>query len=108
MTTTLGPALLASFSDELEKISFQASMYSGPMGPGGFKMESDAPPFTAPTLKKKVAAGLPTPKQQFASSRRNFAEPVVSSPPGPSIAQQAKPVGFGHKMPGAGKGNNAI
>lgn len=62
-----------------------------------FKQESSLPPLRKPKLK---VAGALTPAGRLASSRA-VGLPKITAPSGPSIAQQSKPHGFGHAMPGA-------
>lgn len=99
--------------DGIEKKSFAVSQYSGPLSYGSFKHESHIPPFTAPPLKTagppsekkvgkmtKVAEGI-TPVKQLSSSQ-SVGRPMMP-PPGPSISQISKPVGYGEPMPGTTK-----
>lgn len=77
---------------------------------GGFLMSSEVPPFRAPQLRAAVQkqpqqivtklSSATTPLGRLTASKR-VGLPKVSAPPGPSIAQVAKPVGFGKPMPGA-------
>lgn len=89
-------------------------------------MASDLPPFVPGTLdrgvqrtsalpggvtyapsdfkKAKFAGGAASPGGAAAAARR-VGLPRVTAPPGPSIAAQAKPIGFGRKLPGALKGS---
>lgn len=103
------------FGDETDeaKYAFTESQYSGGLGPGRFiQQASYIPPFRDPPLSKsggpaapkgkvKKAAGL-TPAGLLRKSQRVGA-PKASAPPGPSIADISKPIGFGRKMPGATK-----
>jgi hypothetical protein len=90
------------------KLAFTQSEYSGDMNPPRIRHESGAPPFTAPPIKvagppsqKKTAAPL-TPVARL-SAAKAVGAPKVTAPAGPSIAQIAKPKGFGIPMPGATK-----
>lgn len=56
--------------------------------------------------EKEAAAGF-TPQSQLNSSKAVGA-PKLSTPPGPSIAQIAKPPGYGRPISGAAKGNHII
>lgn len=96
---------------------FATSQYSGPLSYGRFKMTSGLPPFRSPAMTKhdpkagdpdawmvganKTAAPL-TPAGRLAATAA-VGKPKVSAPPGPSIADIAKPKGFGMKLPGATK-----
>jgi hypothetical protein len=108
------PHTVSAFADELKKIAFGVSQYSGPLGYGGFQQASSIPPFRSPALKtagppsqkklkKSAAAAAFTPAGRLSASQR-IGKPRVTTPSGPSIAQVSKPVGFGKVMPGAGKG----
>jgi hypothetical protein len=57
--------------------------------------------------EEKTAAGISTPMGRLASSKA-IGAPRVTAAPGPSIAQIAKPKGYGTPMSGAKKGNNII
>lgn len=96
-----------------KKRAFTESAYSGGTGPyGRLKYESGIPSFQAPSLKtagppsreKKalaMAGGL-TPAGRLQSARA-VGMPKVTAPPGPSIAEISKPIGFGKPLPGATK-----
>lgn len=101
----------SAFRDELEKIAFAVSQYSGPLSYGRFKQESYLPPFQAPALKtagppsektEKSASAPLTPASRFASTSL-IGKPKMSAPPGPSIAQLTKPKGYGEPIAGATK-----
>lgn len=114
---------IQAFAEELAKLAFQVSQFSGPLSYGRFKMESYQPGFRAagPVVKQVASARLPvdprsaSPVVKFASMGANIAR--ISSPkavlartsrvgavrntpaPGPSIASQIKPVDFGRGSP---------
>jgi hypothetical protein len=104
--------LHTAFVDEFMKIAFGVSEYSGPLGWGSFKQESYIPPFRSPAIK---TAGPPSQKKSTAKTAAAFTpagtlrasqgigRPRLSMPSGPSIADIAKPKGFGTAMPGATK-----
>lgn len=144
----------AAFADEVMKLSYAVSQYSGPLSYGSFRQASYIPPFRSPQLKtagppgqkktaawgkghtlaaltaagfgggmllrqavrqrekkkKKVSmvrdrlkeAEALSPATRLAQSQQ-VGQPRLSAPPGPSIAQVAKPKGFGQVLPGAGK-----
>lgn len=92
---------------ELKKEAFTKSQYSGPLGPGSMKYHSSLPAFSAPPVK---TAGPPPPKAKLAApitpqaklqQSKSVGAPRTTAPPGPSIAQIAKPKGFGKPIPGA-------
>jgi uncharacterized protein DUF5661 len=88
----------------MPKFAFAVSQYSGPLSYGPFKQESSQPGFRVPSLKapvEKKAAAATTPAGLLSQSRAVGVTPKVSPPPGPSIAQVSKPVGFGKPAPGA-------
>ena len=66
-------------------------------------MASELPPFRVPSLKSPVQklAGVPTTPGGILASSKAVGAPRVTAPSGPSIAQVAKPVGFGKPMSGA-------
>ncbi len=78
---------------------------------GNFMMASEVPSFRAPTLKSPIQpsqgpiveklGGAPTTPAGFLASAKRVGAPRVTSPSGPSIAQVAKPVGFGKPQSGA-------
>lgn len=89
-------------------------MAAGAPTPGNFMMASEVPAFRSPTLKSPLQArpqqiveklgGVPTtPAGRLANSKR-IGAPRVTPPPGPSIAQISKPVGYGKPVAGAAKG----
>jgi len=89
-------------------------MAAGAPTPGNFMMASEVPAFRSPTLKSPLQArpqqiveklgGVPTtPAGRLANSKR-IGAPRVTPPPGPSIAQISKPVGYGKPAAGAAKG----
>jgi hypothetical protein len=106
----------------MPKVAFNVSQYSGPLSYGPFKQESSQPGFRPPSLKAPVekkasdliatleqvvedrvkrAAAAITPAGLLSQTRSVGVTPKVTAPPGPSIAQVAKPVGFGKPAPGA-------
>ncbi len=111
-------ALLEEF-EEITKAGFQVSQYSGPLSYGPFKMVSGLPNKPAPSIyanptqkqggeleEKKAGAMTPTgltPASRLASAKR-IGMPKVTQAAGPSIAQIAKPTGFGKPLAGAIKG----
>lgn len=101
---------------ELTKAAFNMSQYSGDMEMPSMRYASGIPSWKEPPVK---TAGPPPPrgklkKANIASPSRQLAKaqsvgaPRASAPPGPSIAQIAKPTGYGKPMSGATKGNNII
>lgn len=90
-----------------------ASQYSGPLSYGPFKMTSQIPAFTAPSMTKeesgtKAAASMATATDAMSPAGKLNVTQRVGSPKttgfsGPSIADVAKPKGFGTPMPGAQK-----
>ncbi len=90
------------------KYAFQTSQYSGPLSYGPFKQESGLPNKPPPRLdespvEKKGGVMTPTgvtPAARLSSAMR-IGAPKVTSPSGPSIADVAKPRGFGKPMVGA-------
>lgn len=92
---------------------FSVSQYSGVMNPPPMVYRSGIPGWREPPVKtlpssepKTAAAGL-TPLSRLNSSRLVGA-PRTTPAPGPSIAQIAKPKGYGQPLSGAKKGNNTI
>lgn len=89
---------------------FSTNQYSGVMNPPRLPYASGIPSWREPAVKtlgpEKTAAGL-TPMGRL-NSARLVGAPKVGPAPGPSIAQIAKPKGFGTPMSGAKKGNNII
>jgi hypothetical protein len=100
-----------------------ASQYSGPLSYGAFKMTSGIPAFRSPEMTRqdgsnqpagwmvgggKTAASLAalnastTPAGRLAAGQRVGA-PRTTAPAGPSIAEIAKPKGFGMPLAGATK-----
>lgn len=97
------------------------SQYSGPLSYGPFKQTSGIPPFRRPAMTKNdesldaadwmvgvnkessaAATGAMTPAGKLTSSQR-IGAPKTTGFSGPSIADIAKPKGFGTPMPGAQK-----
>ena len=91
-----------------EKKAFSESRFSGGTGPGKFNLyASRIPPFRAPPVKtSEKQAAIVSPSGQL-SKAQAVGQPAAT-PPGPSIAQQSKPIGFGRSLPGAKKGNDII
>jgi hypothetical protein len=107
----------------LNKIGFAQSAYSGPLSDGNStKYESYIPPFRNPPVKTagppsedkgKTAAMLDElcklnnviSVQGQLTKTKKVGAPKASAPPGPSIQQVAKPVGFGTPIAGATKGS---
>ncbi len=106
----------------LSKVGFAPSAYSGPLSDGNStKYTSYIPPFKNPPVKtagppseKKIKSaamldelcklnGIISPKSQLNKTLKVGA-PKASKPPGPSIQQIAKPIGYGRPQPGATKG----
>jgi len=119
------------------KKAFQTSQFSGPLSHGGFNQVSSLAPFTMPrpVVKAAPSSGLgrladprggvqvkaaasgygttiasgSSPAQSLAITRR-VGSGKLGAGPGPSIAQQVKPLNFGKgspvgpNIPGAGKG----
>ncbi len=109
------------------KVGFAESQYSGGTGPGPFtNYASRIPPFVVPPLnqktsgppgevddkkKSKTAAmadelaklnAVTSPQSQLGKAQRVGAT-RATAPPGPSIQQIAKPVGYGRAQPGTTK-----
>lgn len=95
-----------------------ASQYSGPLSYGPFKQTSQIPGFVSPGMTKTdpslepggvkaaaAATGAMSPAAKLSTSQRVGA-PKTTGFSGPSIADIAKPKGYG--MPLAGAGKNAI
>jgi len=102
------------FSASYDPGSFRVSPYSGPLSYGPWILASmlnggDDPSLDV-TVERKKAAGALTPvgvtPQAKLTSAQNIGQPKVSGPsaPGGSIADIAKPRGYGMPMPGALKG----
>lgn len=111
----------------LNKISFAQSAYSGPLSDGNStKYTSYIPPFRNPAVKTagppsedkkadavKTAAMLDElcklnnviSSQGQLTKTKKVGAPKASAPPGPSIQQISKPVGFGSPIAGATKGS---
>lgn len=86
-----------------KKVAFEVSEYSGPMGPVRFKQHSQLPPFRMPPPVASVKEAFSVNPMGRLLSSRSVGLPKISAPPGPSIAQIAKPVGYGKPMAGATK-----
>lgn len=94
---------------KMQKLGFATSQYSGPLGPVRFKQDSGAPPFRMPS-PHELPGVTSTKKEAFATTpmgrlltTRKIGLPKTSTPAGPSIAQMAKPEGFGRPIAGATK-----
>lgn len=61
--------LIPSFVDEVTKIAFAVSQYSGPLSYGPFKQESAIPPFFNPPVK---TAGPPAQKTKKAAQAQGM------------------------------------
>jgi hypothetical protein len=93
---------------------FSTNQYSGVMNPPSMRYASGIPGWVEPPVKtagppperEKEAMGI-TPAARL-NSTAAIGAPRVTPAPGPSIAQIAKPKGFGMPMSGAKKGNNTI
>lgn len=102
----------AAFVDEIQKVAFQTSMYSGPLSYGGFKMDSSNPGFRMPQLLRKQAA--PTTLMGMAANSRSVGKIPKITMPGASIADQSPRYGripgaiATPKLPGAKKGPQSI
>jgi hypothetical protein len=83
-----------------------AVSWNGQFG-GAHRQQSDIPAFRAPILSRAVQkhANVSSPRGQL-SKTQHVGAPKVTAPPGPSIADIAKPKGehFGIGIPGAFKG----
>ena len=96
------------------KEAFATSQWSGGQGYGGFRQASQIPAGgAAPVVTKmvgnkpmlgqrKVASTAITPKGRLASTQM-IGKPKTTAPPGPSISQISKPIGFGRPLPGTTK-----
>lgn len=91
---------------------FVTSQYSGPLGPGGvthlesYQGSAPIPSLRAPIVKSGAAL-IPkggTPAARLALSKNVGQGVRATAPSFPSLAQQSKPFGFGHVIPGAAKG----
>lgn len=102
------------FSASYDPGNFRVSPYSGPLSYGPWILPSmlnggDEQPLDV-TVERKKSAGALTPvgatPQAKLTSAQNIAQPKVSGPsaPGGSIADVAKPRGYGMPIPGALKG----
>lgn len=78
------------------KAAFAQSQYGSTGGFVDFNQTSDLPPFKVPDMAKKVTA-------KTAAPFNAFSKPKLKAP-GPSIAQQFKPKGFGRPLEGATQG----
>lgn len=98
------------------------SQYSGPLSLGSFKMVSGAPAYSEPALEQKKASaffaelnvlmksagGMNTATDAMHAAGRlhttqSVGAPKTTAPAGPSIADIAKPKGFGTPLAGAKK-----
>jgi len=89
----------------VEKQAFETSQYDGGMSPPSAPQVSQLPPFRKPDLRgvlQKAASMATTPQGRMTASLR-VGLPKTTAPSGPSIAQVAKPVGFGRPLAGATK-----
>jgi hypothetical protein len=113
------PGLLGFGHDEPLKVAFVESQFSGGMGPGRIKYRAaSAMPggtLTAPLAKAahmafeavgewQTKTGARSPAQLLSAARRVGKQVADKATEGPSIAQMAKPVGFGRPIAGALKG----
>jgi hypothetical protein len=110
------------------KVGFAQSAYSGPLSDGNStKYTSYIPPFRNPAVKtagppsedkskEKLSAMLDelcklnnviSPKSALTKTEK-VGVPKTSAPPGPSIQQISKPVGFGTPIAGATKSSNGV
>lgn len=89
-----------------------ASQYSGPLSFGPFKQTSQIPPFVSPRMTKeesaKLAASMNTATGAMSPAGKLNVTQRVGAPrtqgvSGPSIADVAKPKGFGSPLAGAKK-----
>lgn len=89
-----------------KKADFAVSQFSGDLGPGpGLPYASGLPPFRVEPFKKpkeKLATAPLTPASRL-STTQSVGLPKVTTPAGPSIAQQSKPQGYGTPISGATK-----
>lgn len=113
-----------------KKVAFQMSQYAGASGLPPMRYASGIPAWREPPVKtagpppQKVnedgittrrgktagvlkRANIASPASQLAKNQQVGA-PRLTAPPGPSIAQISKPVGFGKPMSGATKGVHSI
>lgn len=122
VTGAASPMALAKAAEA--KLAFTESMYSGGTSIGGNLVNTNIiPPFRNPPVKtagppsqgkdvklaamvdelmKLNAVSAITPAGRLAQSRK-VGMPKTTAPPGPSIAQIAKPVGYGSPEPGTTK-----
>jgi hypothetical protein len=109
--------------EDKKKEAFQTSQYSGPLSYGPFKMTSGIPPFRSPAMTKgdptvaekpwmvggeKIAGGMNTALDSMGPAGRltqtqRVGAPKTTGVAGPSIADIAKPTGFGKPLAGATK-----
>lgn len=107
---------LTKIADDGGHGGFSTNQYSGVMNPPSMVYASGIPSWKEPPVKtagppssgrlKTAEPGL-TPQSRLNSSR-SIGAPKLSTPPGPSIAQISKPVGYGRPISGAAKGNHII
>lgn len=94
--------------------SMTASQYSGPLSFGRFKMESQIPAFTSPGMSKEESGGAKTAGSMNTATdamspagklnvTQRVGAPRTQGISGPSIADIAKPKGFGTPISGAKK-----
>lgn len=123
-----------AYVDESDKTAFAVSEYSGALSDGGpLVYTSYIPPFKSPPVKTagppseytpitklktkeecvKISAMLDefcklnnvsSPKAQLTKTMK-VGTPRATTPPGPSVQQISKPVGFGRPIAGATKGS---
>lgn len=101
------------FAASYDPGSFRTSQYSGPLSYGPWILPSLLPPGEDQPLdvtverKKQAASLVPsitgTPKAKLTTAQK-IGQPKMTSPSGPSIADVAKPRGYGLPQPGALKG----
>lgn len=106
----------SSMREELHKVAFTRSQYSGPLSYGSFKMVSGIPAFRAPSLQKvsegdtedeeekkaydQTGVGTISDPANALKKRQKIGRPGYT-PGGPSIRDIAKPEGYGKGIPGA-------
>lgn len=74
---------LPSFVDEIRKLAWNTSEYSGPLSYGPFKQESHIPPFNHPPVK---TAGPPPPRPKTKKAAKvNGMVPTGTQTMGPQI-----------------------
>jgi hypothetical protein len=105
--------LLMNYEGSYDPGSFRVSQYSGPLSYGSLVLPSllsqtpDQPLNVTVERKKQAASLIPAVTNSVKSKltlAQKVGQPKLTNPAGPSIADIAKPRGFGLPLPGALKG----